>query len=71
MRALYSLGRCHLVPIVDNHLVWPLYIVVVYTAVYVLALDVLWRLVNLNVRLLVLGAGCVWFIGAASIYILI
>lgn len=55
--------------IVNGHLSWPLFAVLVFTGLTVLGVDIVWRRVTMSARRLALAAACVWLVGLLLILV--
>lgn len=52
----------------DGHLAWPLFALVVYTVVVLLAADFAWRVVVVSIRLLAPAVVVLWMLGAMLLW---
>ena len=53
----------------SNHLDWTVFSLVVFTGLWLLGLDMAWRLKNMGIGRLALVASLVWIIGAGMIIV--
>ncbi|MEZ5758861.1 MAG: hypothetical protein R3D86_11635 [Emcibacteraceae bacterium] len=51
----------------ENRFSWSFIILVVYSTLFLVAFDLIWRLVNIGFMELAVGGAVLWLIGAVSI----